>query len=475
MAEPVRLLIWDLDETFWRGVLVEGGIEIVERHGEIVVELARRGIVSSICSKNEAGEVEARLVALGLWDYFVAPSIDWTPKGPRIQALIETLGLRPATVMFIDDNPLNLEEARRFCPQLQVRGVDGLGDLLDDPLFAGKDDRELSRLKQYKLLEKRRADVRSAGGDLASFLRDCRIEVEIEVDVEPHIDRFIELINRTNQLNFTKRRLPEDIDAARAEIGLRLKSFHHQAALVRVRDRYGDHGYCGAYVHNSSGNWLEHFAFSCRILGLGVERWLYQKLGRPLISIQGEVQADLRDPTPVDWIAQAAWGAPGAAAGPAKAIGRVTARGSCDLSAILHYLRYDCDDICGEHYVQRDGGEFRVEHSVFYYYAARGLSAAQREAAHGLGYVEFRFCVAPLRSLAVRRARPSGAAQLRRRRDAQPVPPSQQRSDPAVPAAAGQPLAGRRPHRDRPRRRRRRNGRTGVARRSTLCAPNGIS
>src|SRR4051794_17302260 len=140
MTEPVRLLIWDLDETFWRGVLSEGGVEIVEARVEIVRELARRGVVSSICSKNDAAEVEAVLAAQGLWQHFVAPSIAWAPKGPRIAALLETLGLRPATVMFVDDNPHNLEEARRFCPGLQIRGAEALAGLLDDPLFQGKPD-----------------------------------------------------------------------------------------------------------------------------------------------------------------------------------------------------------------------------------------------------------------------------------------------------------------------------------------------
>jgi FkbH-like protein len=390
MTEPVRLLIWDLDETFWRGVLTEGGIEIVERHKEIVRELSLRGIVSSICSKNDSAQVEAILAAEGVADYFVAPSISWEPKGPRIAALVETLGLRPATVMFVDDNPLNLEEARRFCPGLQVRGAEGLSDILDDPLFAGKPDPDLTRLKQYKLLEKRRADERAAGADLTGFLRDSAIEVEIETDVEPHLDRFIELINRTNQLNFTKRRLPEDIEAARAEARRLLNLYHKQAALVRVRDRYGDHGFCGVYLHSSESGSLEHFAFSCRILGLGVERWLYQKLGRPPIKVQGDVLADLDDLTPVDWIGQIAPGGPQEIrAGPR--IGRITARGSCDLSAIVHYFHYDCDDTAGEHYINRNGGVFRVEHSVFYYYAAKGLTPEQREAARRLGYLESDF------------------------------------------------------------------------------------
>jgi FkbH-like protein len=389
MAERVRLLIWDLDDTFWRGALTEGGIAFIEAHKEIVVELARRGIVSSLCSKNEIETVKAALVAHDVWDYFVAPSVSWEAKGPRIRDLVETIGLRAPTVMFIDDNPTNLEEARSFCPGLQTRGPEFIAEILGDPLFQGKDDRALTRLAQYKALEARRREQTAALGDPIPFLRDSGIEARIETDIEPHIDRFIELINRTNQLNFTKQRLPEDAEAARAKVRELFDKYRMQVGLVAVRDRYGDHGFCGAYVHNSEMRRLEHFAFSCRILGLGVERWLYQKLGRPRIDVKGEVLADLFDPAPVDWVRQ---GSPGQAAQAATAaIGRITARGSCEIGAIVHYFHYHADDAVGEYHIFRDGGVFRIGHSVFLYHGARGLTAAKREAARKLGYVESDF------------------------------------------------------------------------------------
>jgi FkbH-like protein len=389
MTERVRLLIWDLDDTFWRGALTEGGIAFIAAHKDIVVELARRGIVSSICSKNAFETVKAALVEHGVWDYFVLPSVSWAPKGPRIRDLIETIGLRAPTIMFLDDNPTNLEEARSFCPGLQTRGPEFIAHILDDPLFEGKDDRALTRLAQYKALELRRDDERAALGDPVQFLRDSEIEARIETDIEPHIDRFIELINRTNQLNFTKQRLPEDAEAARARVRELYDKYQMQVGLVAVRDRYGDHGFCGAYVHNSEGRRLEHFAFSCRILGLGVERWLYQKLGRPRIEVKGEVQADLFDPTPVDWVRQAEPGQ--VAQTDAPRIGRITARGSCEIGAIVHYFQYNSDDAVGEYHIFRDGGVFRIGHSVFLFHGARGLTPERREAAAKLGYAESDF------------------------------------------------------------------------------------
>ncbi len=80
MCEPVRLVIWDLDETFWRGTLTEGGIEYYQIAHDVVIELARRGIMSSICSKNDFDQVRSILSERRIWDYFIFPSINWDPK-----------------------------------------------------------------------------------------------------------------------------------------------------------------------------------------------------------------------------------------------------------------------------------------------------------------------------------------------------------------------------------------------------------
>ena len=130
VAENVRLIIWDLDQTFWKGIATEGGIEFIEQNHNIVIQLAKRGIISTICSKNDPSVVQPLLEEKGLWSYFVFPSINWEPKGPRIAALIETVMLRPATVMFIDDNPLNLNEAKHYVPELQTATPDILQEHL---------------------------------------------------------------------------------------------------------------------------------------------------------------------------------------------------------------------------------------------------------------------------------------------------------------------------------------------------------
>jgi FkbH-like protein len=393
MTEAVRLVIWDLDETFWHGTVTECGHRYNQATHDIVLELARRGIMSSICSKNDFAPVRRILSDAGIWDSFIFPSIDWSPKGPRIAALIEAVQLRAETIMFIDDNPSNLHEARTLIPGLQIANETFIPEMLASPLFKGKDDSGLTRLAQYKVMERRHADEAvavSAGGSNADFLRASKIRVRIERDVETHIDRAIELINRTNQLNFTKRRLPEAQEAARAALLTTLGSHMVQAGLLDVSDDYGDYGYCGFYLTRTTANAtrLLHFCFSCRILGMGVEAWAYQMLGRPPLPVRGHVLSDPVAADPVDWITIVTESATRGDMVPASGGQRssVAARGGCVLTPLLHYFAASASQTVGEFNTVRDGVTIRLDTSLCFRLALDGLSDDAMEAAISVGY-----------------------------------------------------------------------------------------
>jgi FkbH-like protein len=314
MTEPVRLVVWDLDGSFWKGTVSEGGIrEYIQEHHDIVIELAHRGIISSICSKNDPATILPILKKREILDYFVFPSISWEPKGARLALLVETAQLRPETVLFIDDNPGNRAEALAAVPGLQVADETFIARMLDHPGFVGKKDPSLTRLEQYRLMQTRAVDRQRAAEDNEHFLRGCDIKLRIEYNVEAYLDRAIELVNRTNQLNFTKERLPEESQAARERLLEDLSSFDSQAGLIEVADKYGQYGMVGFFLSRSmrrslidgtSNSRLQHFCFSCRTLGMGIEHWVYGHLGRPELTVVGEVLTDLSQPKAIDWVRQ---------------------------------------------------------------------------------------------------------------------------------------------------------------------------
>ena len=52
-ASKIKLIIWDLDETFWHGTISEQKVAPVKQACDLVLLSSKKGIVNSICSKND--------------------------------------------------------------------------------------------------------------------------------------------------------------------------------------------------------------------------------------------------------------------------------------------------------------------------------------------------------------------------------------------------------------------------------------
>lgn len=373
LQAAVKLVVWDLDETLWRGTLSEGEVELDPRHAEIVRTLNRRGIMNSICSKNDADAARERLQREGLWEEFVFPAISWSPKGAQVAGIVEDMQLRAPNVLFIDDNVGNLQEALHHLPGLQIADPGVIARLLELPQLQGKDDRGLRRLGQYRLLERKAADRTVAAGSNEDFLRSCGIRVRIGSECGGEADRLLDLVNRSNQLNFTKSRTTAQ------QLREMFEDPARETGYVHVYDRYGDYGICGFYSVRDGR--LTDYVFSCRILHMGVEQWLYERLGRPEVTIAGEVAASLEEPAAVDWIAIAREGEaaapplPAVAGSDAAGSSRVLLKGGCDLW-LLHgflggsikteftYLSSSGAEVHGDHceILKRSTGDVLAEH-----------------------------------------------------------------------------------------------------------------
>lgn len=306
-GESVKLVIWDLDDTFWSGTLLEGSIRPIAENVDLVKALAARGIISSIASKNDRDAVAKTMRLLGVWDYFVAPAISFQSKGGQIAALIAALQLRPANVVFIDDNPTVLAEAAFTCPGLICLDSPAkLAAAMDDAALRGSHDPGLTRLAQYRQLATRFDLKSTTDASDETFLRQSEIRVEIDYAVEPQLDRVIELINRSNQLNYTKRRV--ETEEAQTELRENLHKFGFNAGIVRVSDKYGDYGIVGFFLTLATlrGYELQHFVFSCRIMNMGIEQYVFDYLNRPEINVVAPVANPIASFPVVDWITEGA-------------------------------------------------------------------------------------------------------------------------------------------------------------------------
>ena len=291
--ENIKIVIWDLDETFWKGTLSEENITLIKENIEIIKTLVDRGIMNTISSKNDYAKVRAVLEEMGMWEYFIFPHINWEPKGQQIQEILNQCSLRPVNALFIDDNLQNLNEAKYYNKGINIATPDVLEKLLDMDELKGKLDIEHKRLKQYKILEQKFV-MKDKYSSNEEFLRDADIQVYVGYDCEKLLDRLFDLINRSNQLNYTKKRVEK------YELEELLRDKRYNCGYVSVKDRYGEYGIVGFFA--IINNMAEHFLFSCRTIGMGIEQYVYAKCGYPEIKVVGEVRTTLQKNYEPDWI-----------------------------------------------------------------------------------------------------------------------------------------------------------------------------
>ncbi len=291
--KSIKLVVWDLDDTFWSGTLSEGDVVLSPDNANLIVKLTDCGIINSICSKNDFEPTKRRLQELGVWDYFVFPSISWDSKGPILKSMLDKMALRPVNVLFLDDNPSNLGEALHYLPDLNVGGPEIIKEIINQVDGLELKDVAHKRLKQYKILEAKDTASKTYSNS-EDFLYDSQIRVSINNDCINQVDRIHELILRSNQLNYTKKRISKE-----ELLGI-LRDPEYDCGYVTVTDRFGDYGLIGFYAKKD--NILEHFLFSCRTMGQKIEQWVYAQLNFPELTVVGEVRTILNTNDCPGWI-----------------------------------------------------------------------------------------------------------------------------------------------------------------------------
>jgi FkbH-like protein len=352
----IKLVIWDLDDTFWAGTLAEGTVEIIDSNIEIVKILNKRGIVNSIVSKNNFKDVRTFMESLGIWDLFIFPSVSYEPKGKIVKDTIKKFQLRPNNTLFIDDNFSNRKEVEFYNNKIIVRSEKFISDMLNFSKLKGSEDPFLIRFNQYKALEIKYIDQKNFS-DNKYFLEQSNIKITIRSAVLSDLVRVVDLINRTNQLNYTKNRVSEEEARGLIEID------SVTSKVIHAKDKYGDYGIVGFYAIEN--NQVSHFLFSCRILNLGIEQFIYSYLNFPDIKIVGEIVTKLNPIDAPSWIFLVDDDEEEFTSN-SKNQKIVLFKGGCDMTGMLHYLSSsnDVNIIEETNYVAKNNISIHNDHTI---------------------------------------------------------------------------------------------------------------
>ena len=116
----VKCLVWDLDNTLWRGTLLEDNdVRLPDEIRDVIVALDSRGILQSIASKNDYDMAWQRVEELGIAEYFVHPQIGWGRKSDSVRQIAEQLNFAINTIAFVDDQAAERAEVGYGAPEVR--------------------------------------------------------------------------------------------------------------------------------------------------------------------------------------------------------------------------------------------------------------------------------------------------------------------------------------------------------------------
>jgi FkbH-like protein len=287
----IKCLAWDLDNTLWRGVLLEDN-NVALRDGvvETIQALDARGVLHSICSKNHPDQAMAKLKELGVEQYFLYPQISWNPKSSGIIALGDALNIGLDTIALIDDEPYERAEVQYKLPQVRCFDAEDLAHLPKHqdltPRFVTQDSAN-RRLMYRAEIDRQKAKSDSEQPD-AEFLATLDMVFSISAATHSDLRRAEELTVRTNQMNTTAITFSYD------ELERLRSSPDHRLLMAELDDKFGAYGKVGlALIECREDLWtIKLFLMSCRVVSRGVGAVLLNHIIREALRHKVRLQAD---------------------------------------------------------------------------------------------------------------------------------------------------------------------------------------
>jgi FkbH-like protein len=290
--DSIKIVICDLDDTLWRGVLAEEAEirpEVAEGWPLGVIEalsfLKRRGVLLAIASKNSEERIR------DLWpsvignrlplSSFATIKINWDSKAENVDAILREVNLLPRNALFIDDNPAERSLVQEAFPEIRTLGADLYSVrriLMWAPeLQAGEITEESARRTEMVQSQIEREKTRTTMSR-EEFFESLNVRIEqfsIGSVRHPGFARAFELINKSNQFNTTGMRWSQEQVERYFEAGGSFEAF-------RVEDRFTDYGLVAVAILMT--NRLEQFVMSCRVIGLDVELAAIGSLARTTLA-----------------------------------------------------------------------------------------------------------------------------------------------------------------------------------------------
>jgi len=267
----IKVVVWDADNTLWDGTVFykdKENVKLKPGTKEALKELDKRGIKSTICSKNYYEDVENILEEFQISKYFEHPQVGWGLKSDAIKKLAGMFNVEHDEMVFVDDDPFQRAEVGSQLPDINIFDLSDPIDVLSlegvMPENATHEDNK--RIQILKEQRNREEAEKSHKGDYKDFLKQCNMVMTIRHSEEKDWPRVCQLLNRTNELNATANRYTLE----------QLKESYEKnndiILVVELEDKYGHYGLIAETIleRKDYGLFIRDITVSCRTMGRGI-------------------------------------------------------------------------------------------------------------------------------------------------------------------------------------------------------------
>jgi FkbH-like protein len=278
----VKVMVWDLDNTLWDGVLIESENwkENLKLNPDIINYIKfsdSRGMLHSIASKNDLNQAIEVLDFFGIKDYFLYPQISWGPKSSALLNISRQLNVGLDSLVLIDDSIYEREEVSFNMPSVRCLNSLEFSEYSVHLYEMCANSTMGSERRISYMAESARILARSNSNNLtdSTFLSTLGLNVIISDKFGLfEMDRCFELVQRTNQLNLRTYRYSRD------EYDLIFTDPNMRAFHFSVNDKYGDYGLVGFVSFKITKNDIElnDLVISCRVAQKKIEMTVLSKL-----------------------------------------------------------------------------------------------------------------------------------------------------------------------------------------------------
>jgi len=289
--KPLKCVVWDLDNTLWRGTLLEGGAEGLGEGVESAIRAFDEvGILQSVASRNEHIHAVRQLQAFGIAEYFLHPQIGWNSKSASVRAIAAALNIDVDSIAFIDDDPFERDEVRFAHPLVRCFAPEDLPALCELAGVGRPSTEDARRRRAMYIEDEKRAIDEASTRSQEEFLLSLQLKFTVGRASADDLARVEELTLRTNQLNST------GVTFDRADLERLIDDPAHDLLVCELTDRYGSYGKIGLCLlsHDPAAINIRLLLMSCRVMNRGVGSTLLAHIVNIATTSGKRLTADFR-------------------------------------------------------------------------------------------------------------------------------------------------------------------------------------